>query len=435
MPVNLRCIARAIVARARIGGGFANAAGMIGKFLSWLALLPFTALFAAPSADFEALRARVLALGEMTSPPVQAPAEGFAAEGRQRPVFFESVPWRGRPTRVFAWLGMPETTAGAKVPGIVLVHGGGGTAFKEWVVKWNERGFAAISIATEGQTDRRADGAPKGGAQWWRHPDGGPARDGIYADSAEPLEDQFMYHAVAATIRAHSLLRSLPGVDPARIGLSGISWGGVITSTVIGIDARLAFAIPIYGCGHLADAENQWGRALGANALYREVWDPMVRSRRAKLPVLWLSWPGDLHFPLDCQAETYRAAPGPRMVSLIPGMRHSHPAGWNPPDGHAFAESVVRDGRPWGVQQAVRRDGAAVGAVFASARPLESAVLVSTTDRGFTGSRAWTETPATLVREGAVWRAAAALPAGSTAWFMNVRAGGLTMGSDFQEVR
>jgi len=60
---------------------------------------------------------------------------------------------------------------------------------------------------------------------------------------------------------------------------------------------------------------------------------------------------------------------------------------------------------------------------------------VSTTDRGFTGSRAWTETPATLVREGAVWRAAAALPAGSTAWFMNVRAGGLTMSSDFQEVR
>ena len=62
MPVNLRCIARAIVARARIGGGFANAAGMIGKVLSWLALLPVTALFAAPSADFEALRARVLAL-------------------------------------------------------------------------------------------------------------------------------------------------------------------------------------------------------------------------------------------------------------------------------------------------------------------------------------------------------------------------------------
>jgi dienelactone hydrolase len=408
---------------------------MIGRLSTCLLFLGSAFLLAAPASDFDALRARVLALGEAISPPAYAPAEGFTSDGRMRPVFFESVPWRGRPTRVFAWLGVPESAGGGKVPGVVLVHGGGGTAFKEWVAKWNERGFAAISIATEGQTDRRAEGAPKGGSQWLRHPEGGPAREGIYADSAEPLEDQFMYHAVAATIRAHSLLRSLPEVDAARIGVSGISWGGVITSTVIGIDARFAFAVPIYGCGHLADAENQWGRALGANALYREVWDPMVRIRRAKLPVLWLSWPGDSHFPLDCQAETYRAAPGPRMVSLIPGMRHSHPAGWNPPDGYAFAESIVREGRPWCVSQAVTREGSVVGVGFATARMLESAVLLSTADRGFTGSRTWTETPASLIREGATWRATATLPSGTTAWFVNVRAAGLTVSSDFQEVR
>ena len=408
---------------------------MIGRLSTCLLFLGSAFLLAAPASDFDALRARVLALGEAISTPAYAPAEGFTPDGRMRPVFFESVPWRGRSTRVFAWLGVPESAGGGKVPGVVLVHGGGGTAFKEWVAKWNERGFAAISIATEGQTDRRAEGAPKGGSQWLRHPEGGPAREGIYADSAEPLEDQFMYHAVAATIRAHSLLRSLPEVDAARIGVSGISWGGVITSTVIGIDARFAFAVPIYGCGHLADAENQWGRALGANALYREVWDPMVRIWRAKLPVLWLSWPGDSHFPLDCQAETYRAAPGPRMVSLIPGMRHSHPAGWNPPDGYAFAESIVREGRPWCVSQAVTREGSVVGVGFATARMLESAVLLSTADRGFTGSRTWTETPASLIREGATWRATATLPSGTTAWFVNVRAAGLTVSSDFQEVR
>jgi dienelactone hydrolase len=384
--------------------------------------------------DFGALRAQVLALGELTAPPASAPAEGFAAEGRLRPIFFESVSWRGRPTRVFAWIGVPETAAGAKLPGVVLVHGGGGTAFKEWVAKWNERGFAAISIATEGQTDRRAEGAAKGGAQWMRHDAGGPSRDGIYADSGEPLGDQFMYHAVAATIRAHSLLRSLPEVDAAKVGVSGISWGGVITSTVIGIDPRFAFAVPIYGCGHLADAENQWGRALGANALYREVWDPMVRIGRAALPVLWLSWPGDQHFPLDCQAETYRAAPGPRMVSLIPGMRHSHPAGWNPPDGYAFAESIVRDGRPWCVQSGHSREGARVSVFFTATRPLETATLVATTDRGFTGGRNWNETPAVLTREGDRWRVDATLPEGATAWSVNARAGSLTASSDFQQV-
>lgn len=60
-------------------------------------------------------------------------------------------------------------------------------------------------------------------------------------------------------------------------------------------------------------------------------------------------------------------------------------------------------------------------------------MLVSTADRGFTGNRKWTEAPAKLIREGAVWRATATLPPGTTAWFMNVRAGGLTVSSDFQE--
>lgn len=51
------------------------------------------------------------------------------------------------------------------------------------------------------------------------------------------------HHATADRILANSLLRSLPEVDADRLGLMGISWG-VITSTVVGIDTRFAFAIP-----------------------------------------------------------------------------------------------------------------------------------------------------------------------------------------------
>ena len=90
---------------------------------------------------------------------------------------------------------------------------------------------------------------------------------------------------------------------------------------------------------------------------------------------------------------------------------------------------------PWCVSQAVTREGSVVGVGFATARTLESAVLVSTADRGSTGSRTWTETPASLIREGATWRATATLPPGTTAWFVNVRAAGLTVSSEFQEVR
>ena len=45
------------------------------------------------------------------------------------------------------------------------------------------------------------------------------------------------------------------------------------------------------------------------------------------MPILWLTWLRDPHFPLDAQQATYRAAAGPRMVAVLPDMGHSHQAG------------------------------------------------------------------------------------------------------------
>ena len=375
---------------------------------------------------FTAERSQVLALGKLTTAPAQFPANGFAEESGLEPIFFEGLPWHGKRTRVFAWLGLPPARRG-KVPGIVLVHGGGGTAFKEWVRKWTERGFAAISIAVEGQTDQPEDTPQRTRRSWKRHAWAGPARDRIYADSAEPVPDQWMYHAVADTVLANSLLRSLPEVDRLRVGLMGISWGGVIATTAIGIDPRFAFAIPTYGCGHQFDAANQWGNALEENELYREVWDPMVRMERVRMPVLWLSWPGEMAFPLDSQAACYRVSPGPRM-------KHSHRAGWNPPDSYAFAESVVASGKPWLAQTSAGLIEGRVRIHFTAAKPLDSAALIWTGDTGLTGSRDWREGPATLDKEADRWLVTAELPEAATAWFVNVRSGDLTGSSDFQEI-
>jgi dienelactone hydrolase len=244
-----------------------------------------------------------------------------------------------------------------------------------------------------------------------------------------------MYHALADTMLANSLLRSLPEVDAAKIGVMGISWGGVITSTVVGLDVRFAFGIPTYGCGHLFDAENGWGKTLHDNEGYKQVWDGMNYADRVKMPVLWLSWPQDAHFPLGCQAEHYRKTPGPRMVSLISKMGHSHPAGWNPPDSYAFAQSVVETGKPWGNSpSATSKDGYAI-AVFHSTKAITKAVLVSTTDKGFTGTRKWVESPAMAASGGGGTTASAALPAGTTAWYINAYADKLTLTSDYQEIR
>jgi hypothetical protein len=211
-------------------------------------------------------------------------------------------------------------------------------------------------------------------------------------NGAEPLADQWMYHAVADTVLANSLLRSFPEVDAKKVGLMGISWGGVVASTAMGVDTRFAFSIPTCGCGDLADTPNQYGAALHDNALYRDVWDPLVWLPHATMPALWLSWPDDVHFPLTSQSASYRAAPGPHMAAILPGMKHGHPAGWNPPDSYAFAESVVREGKPWFRQTS---DGE-----FFNSKPIDKALLFSTADAHSTVPSQWTQTPAAFEQGG-----------------------------------
>jgi hypothetical protein len=80
----------------------------------------------------------------------EAPAGVETPEGVHA-VCFEGLPWRGNPTRVFAYYGVPaNATAANPVPGIVLVHGAGGTAFARWVKTWTDRGYAAIAFDDEG---------------------------------------------------------------------------------------------------------------------------------------------------------------------------------------------------------------------------------------------------------------------------------------------
>lgn len=403
---------------------------MVGRLIG----LYFLAAGLAGADDFTAQREAVLALGKLAAPPAWQEAADRPGTPNLKPIYFDALPYEGKPTKVFAWLGLPTNRTG-KVPGVVLVHGGGGTAFKEWVECWNAHGFAALSIAVEGQTDERNAAAkdrdnPSG---WKRHAWAGPRRHGIYGDSGKPLVDQWMYHAVADTILANSLLCSLPEVDADKVGVMGISWGGVIVSTVIGIDDRFAFAIPTYGCGNLAEAANQYGRALGNNQLYRQVWDPMVRMQRAGVPTLWFSWPEDQHFPLDAQAACYRAAPGPHMVALVPGMRHGHGPGWRRPESYAFAESVVNTAMPWGRQTRVESHGAKVRVQFGLTKSIDEARLVFTTDQGFTGDRHWVQTPAKLDQSGRRVTVEAELPADTTGWFVNIHTGDWVASSDYFE--
>jgi len=343
------------------------------------------------------------------------------------------VPYKGRETRVFAHYGMPYSASDEeKAPAIILVHGGAGTAFPEWVKQWTNRGYAAIAMDLEGQNplgsepDDDRDG-------WPSHAWSGPVKQGVFADYREPVEDQWMYHAVAAVVLAHSLIRSLPGVDHDRIGMMGISWGGIITSLVAGIDLRLSFAMTIYGCGFLYEPGTFYGRGFAAMGdvdaeRIRQLWDPSEYLAQSNLPMLWLNSSNDTHFPLSIFNKSFelhrQCEPDKSMLSLHHALGHSYAAAWACAEPFAFADSVTK-GEPQPIQiRGAKQLEDWVIVEYASSLPVVKACLYwSADDRDWRNAR-WEPVAAQLLAEHdrahADAHAYASLPQRGGTFFMNI---------------
>ena len=332
-----------------------------------------------------------------------------------RALYFESVAWKGKPTRVFAYYGAP---AGKKLPAIVLIHGGGGTAFAEWVRMWNKRGYAAIAMDTCGNLPEKATIEKPWDPKKQHHEFGGPAGWGGFAQIDEPITDQWSYHAVAAAVFAHSLIRSFPEVDPKRIGVTGISWGGYLTDIVSGIDDRFRFAAPVYGCGFLGE-DSAWLKNFAQMGAEREkkwlsLWDPSVYLPNSKRPMLWVTGTNDFAYPFPSLRKSYRLPKGPLTLAIRVRMVHNHPDGAKPEEILAFADSILRKGTP--LPQITKTTHETVE--YKSKRPVVKAELNFTRDSGKWQERKWSIVPAQL--DAKSHKASAPVPEGATASYFNL---------------
>lgn len=330
-------------------------------------------------------------------------------DGAIQSILFENEPYQGKPTEVFAYLGVPKGQ-GKTVPGMVCLHGGGGTAFKEWVALWNQRGYAAIAIDFGG---RGGDGN--------RLPNGGPEQDHeAKFSTTAPWEDMWTYHAISAVIRANTLLRSLPSVDAARIGITGISWGGYLTCIAAGLDPRFACAIPVYGCGFLQrNSADVWMTIFAEmTPEQRATWharcDPSMYLPQATAPMLFVSGTNDFAYPLDSLEQSCALPKGPVTRCVRRAMPHSHQDGWAPAEIHLFTEQHLNKGEPLPtILPSVQADDT-LRSEFRSVRPVRQAYLLYTTDRTKQLDREWHQTPA-IINQGSI---EATLPPNVSACFL-----------------
>ena len=315
----------------------------------------------------------------LARPPVWSTLERPRSDGL-RAVFFTGPLFRGKPTRVFAWLGVPEVKPGEKLPAMVLVHGGGGTAFDEWVRLWLKRGYAAIALDTCGQIPVGKYG------DWVQDSEGGPHGWGGFDQIDWPREDQWTHQAVSKIILAHSLLRSLPQVDPDRTGMTGISWGGYLTCMVAGVDGRFKLAVPVYGCGFydktvFSDALQKLGPDRASR--WMAWWDPSHNLGNAKMPILWVTGSNDFAYTLNALQLSYRLPEGKRTLCIRLRMPHGHGgAGENPEEIRVFADGILKGSTPLPRILDAGRDGQNVWARFEAKSAVVKAELNTTRDTG-----------------------------------------------------
>jgi dienelactone hydrolase len=338
-------------------------------------------------------------------------------------LYYEGEPRNGKPTRVFAYLGRPATHSNRKLPAMLLVHGGGGKAFREWAEHWAQRGYIALAMDLSGN-------GPAGPL-----PDGMPDQSdqSKFRDFGEnEVRDMWSYHAVAAVLRGHALLRALPEVDADRIGVTGISWGGYLTCIIAGIDPDLKVAVPVYGCGFLGDNSYWTDKSLAAmKPEARQLWlknfDPSQYLAGVRCPTLFLNGTTDFAYPLDSYQKSYRLVREKyRHVDTIVGLPHGHI--WTFEEVDAFADSVLRHWKPLANLGAVRRSANVAQVEVKAVVPLKSATLNYTTDSGVWQKRSWSTVPARIEGGSVI----AELPAGRplTAFLAVTDERGLRMSSE-----
>jgi len=344
--------------------------------------------------------------------------------------------FQGHPTEVFAFYASPitlgEAKPGTKFPGVVLIHGGGGTAFADWVYLWAKRGYAAIAMDLSGSRPPDPTFDPKTGAPVGhqsdsklrtRLPNGGPNHghpekfDSIGGDTS----DDWPFHAAASVMRAHSLLRSFAEVDAEHTAVTGISWGGYTTCLVASLDNRFKAAVPVYGCGFLHEGESVQKPSIDKLGDRKAAWvkeyDPGSLLPRCRVPILFVNGTNDVHYVLDSYMKSFNVVPGEKQMRIQVNMPHGHPPGWAPQEIGLFIDSKCRGGAALPVPGALRVEGEKVTLPFQSTVPVKASQLHYTTDTGLRSKRTWTSVEAVI---GAGVVTTPKPPAEANTWFLSL---------------
>ena len=290
----------------------------------------------------------------------------------------------GSKAEFFCYYGRPEgPVPKGGFPGVVMVHGGGGTAYPNYTKDWIGLGFAVISIDWYNQ--RPAPGLTNAPSSEISVPrialEGGRRQDHVAN--------------VANMVLAHSLLRSFPEVNRDRTVFVGLSWGSWYGVCVSAVDDRFKGCVEIY-CG-------DWNTG-------RKKFFQLVNGRflpYAKVPMWWAVSTNDQNVTPRTSQDGFDACADVAGAAIVNRLPHSH-IGFDFPSVRRMAKCFTGGAKPLPRLTRGRIEGGVVSAeILDPGAGVASAKLGYTTSTNLpTWKREWKYAPAKV--EGR--RVSAALP-------------------------
>jgi hypothetical protein len=250
--------------------------------------------------------------------------------------------FKGAPTKVAAFYVFPKGKT--KLPAILEMHGGGQSANFDSMLAFAQLGYAGMSLNWGGnklnfgrakvtydgpQTDwGKLDATHEPKRNKVNHFVGALTPDEFTLDDVESPRNSNWFLVLMAARRAITFLEQQPEVDPARIGASGHSMGGKLTTDLAGIDKRVAAAVPSCGgAGNILESQTDLPGCAKKNVPPLELAcvSDNAYIPRITCPILWLSPANDFHAHIDNMAWNWRTLPDDQArFSIAPHLNHRH---------------------------------------------------------------------------------------------------------------
>jgi cephalosporin-C deacetylase-like acetyl esterase len=224
---------------------------------------------------------------------------------------------------IYAIMAYPK--AAGVYPGILMYHGGGGTA--EGLVN-NLQTYAALGYVTmaidEPGIASIANSSSYSTGPWKSVVPG----EGPKLNVVGGIQNSTLYDAIIGSIEAFNLLSSQSNVDDQKMAVTGSSWGGYLTTFTAGLlGSRVKAAYSTWGCGFY-ETGSFWSNSIAQMpSHYQSDWltylDAGRRAKDITAPYFIEQATNDTYFWPEAVSATLNAITGTKNHVTMANLNHA----------------------------------------------------------------------------------------------------------------